>query len=185
MIGERRFNGTVFASSDDTGPPDPVRFPPTRLPPWPEEQPLNMTGSTSNDHETDRPSWVPVDIDLEQPNVARVYDYYLGGSHNFAADRVMAHKAMEDWPELPMIMQANRAFLRRAVQYLVRAGIRQFLDLGSGIPTVGNVHQIAQGADPECRVVYVDLDPVAVAHSNAILEGNSRAVAVHADLREP
>ncbi len=132
----------------------------------------------------ERPGWVSGDIDLEHASVARVYDYYLGGSHNFAVDRRMARRAIELWPELPVIMQANRAFLRRAVRYLVRAGITQFLDIGSGIPTEGNVHEVAQVASPEVRVVYVDIDPVAAAHSRDILAGNQRADIVEADLRD-
>src|ERR687893_296076 len=129
-----------------------------------------------------RPSWVSGDVDLEHPSAARVYDYYLGGSHNFAVDRQMARRAMELWPELPLIMQANRAFLRRSVRYLVSQGITQFLDIGSGIPTVGNVHEVVQVASPEARVVYVDIDPVAVAHSRDILAGNDRADIVQGDL---
>lgn len=88
-------------------------------------------------------------------------------------------------PGLPKIMQANRAFMRRAVRYAVSQGITQFLDIGSGIPTFGNVHEVAQAADPEARVAYVDHDPVAVAHSRAVLEGNDRAVIAAADLRRP
>jgi hypothetical protein len=113
-----------------------------------------------------------------------VYDYYLGGSHNFAVDREMARLAVGLWPDLPQIMQANRAFLRRAVRYLASQGITQFLDIGSGIPTVGNVHEVAQAAAPDARVVYVDIDPVAVAHSRAIPAGDDRADVVHADLRD-
>jgi len=124
------------------------------------------------------------DVDISRPSAARVYDYYLGGSHNFSADRDMARQAIALWPELPRIMQANRAFMRRAVRYLVGQGISQFLDIGSGIPTVGNVHEVAQAADPEARVVYVDVDPVAVAHSRAILAGDDRTEVVHADLRD-
>lgn len=125
---------------------------------------------------------VPDDVDSRRPSAARVYDYYLGGSHNFEADREMARRAIELWPELPLIMQANRAFLRRAVQYLLRQGITQFLDLGSGIPTVGNVHEIAHTVRPDARVVYVDIDPVAVAQSRAILAGDERCDVVEADL---
>ncbi|WP_190823224.1 SAM-dependent methyltransferase [Saccharopolyspora pogona] len=127
----------------------------------------------------------PESIDLDKPNAARVYDYYLGGDHNFAIDRQMAEEAIHMWPELPLIMQANRAFLRRAVQYCAEQGIRQFLDLGSGIPTVGNVHEVAQGAAPDSRVVYVDTDPVAVAYSKNLLRDNPNATIVRADLREP
>jgi S-adenosyl methyltransferase len=130
------------------------------------------------------PSWASVDVDIEHPSPARVYDYYLGGSHNFAVDRQLAKQAIELWPDLPLIMQANRAFLRRSVRYLVSQGITQFLDIGSGIPTEGNVHEVAQVASPRCRVLYVDIDPVAVAHSRAILDGNPFADIVQADLRD-
>ncbi|MDQ4103488.1 MAG: SAM-dependent methyltransferase [Actinomycetota bacterium] len=132
----------------------------------------------------ERPSWASDDVDIENASPARVYDYYLGGSHNFAVDRKMARQAIELWPELPLIMQANRAFLRRSVRYLVRQGITQFLDIGSGIPTEGNVHEVAHIASPGSRVVYVDIDPVAVAHSRAILDGNPHADIVQADLRD-
>jgi hypothetical protein len=133
----------------------------------------------------DRPDWAPAGIDLDRPSAARVYDFYLGGFHNFAVDRDMGRRAVEMWPELPEIMKANRAFLRRAVRHLVAAGVRQFLDIGSGIPTVGNVHEVAQQAAPDARVVYVDNDPVAVEHSRAILAGDERTAVVPADLREP
>jgi hypothetical protein len=132
-----------------------------------------------------RPEWAPYGVDLDRPNAARVYDYYLGGAHNFAADRTMAEQALADWPELPLIMRANRAFMRRAVRFLIDAGVRQFLDLGSGIPTAGNVHEVARAAAPDSRVVYVDIDPVAVAHSRAILGDDPRVVAAQADLRDP
>jgi len=131
-----------------------------------------------------RPSWVSSEVDLTRPSAARVYDYYLGGSHNLEVDRRMAREAISLWPDLPMIMQSNRAFLRRAVRYAAAQGITQFLDVGSGIPTAGNVHEIAQQANPQARVVYVDNDPVAVSHSRAILAGDERTVVVHADLRE-
>ncbi len=130
------------------------------------------------------PSWASADVDIEHPSPARVYDYYLGGSHNFAVDRQLARRAIELWPDLPLIMQANRAFLRRSVRYLVSQGITQFLDIGSGIPTEGNVHEVAQVASPGCRVVYVDVDPVAAAHSRDILSGNPLADVVQADLRD-
>jgi hypothetical protein len=114
-----------------------------------------------------------------------MYDYYLGGSHNFEVDREAARKALEVWPELPMIMRANRAFMRRAVRHAVSLGVTQFLDLGSGIPTFGNVHEVARAADPGARVVYVDHDPVAVAHSEAIVADDPLTAVVQADVREP
>ncbi|WP_242553651.1 SAM-dependent methyltransferase, partial [Streptomyces beijiangensis] len=123
--------------------------------------------------------------DISVPSVSRIYDYYLGGSHNFEVDREAARKAMEFVPGLPKVMQANRAFMRRAVRFAVDEGVTQFLDIGSGIPTFGNVHEVAQGANPEARIVYVDHDPVAVAHSQVVLEGNERARIVAADLRKP
>ena len=132
-----------------------------------------------------RPSWAPAEIDLDRPSAARVYDYYLGGFHNFPADRQMAQEAIRMWPELPMMMRANRAFLRRAVRFAVAQGVTQFLDIGSGIPTVGNSHEIARQADSKSRVVYVDVDPVAVTHSRAILVGDVQTTVVHADLRDP
>jgi hypothetical protein len=133
---------------------------------------------------THRPAWAPSEVDIERPAVARMYDYYLGGSHNFEADRALARVAVSHWPDLPLVMRANRAFLRRAVRYLLAQGVTQFLDLGSGIPTAGNVHEVAAAQNPEARTVYVDIDPVAVAHSHAILQGAPRAAVVHADVRD-
>ena len=133
----------------------------------------------------ERPAWAPQGIDISVPSVSRIYDYYLGGSHNFEVDREAARKAMEFMPGLPKIMQANRAFMRRAVNYAVSEGVTQFLDIGSGIPTFGNVHEVAQQASAEARVVYVDHDPVAVAHSRAVLDGDERSAVVSADLRKP
>lgn len=131
------------------------------------------------------PAWAPPGVDTESPNAARVYDYWLGGAHNFAADREFGDRVKCVIPAEYFALM-NRAFLGRVVRYLVNeAGIRQILDLGSGVPTVGNVHEIAQDAVPDCRVVYVDNEPVAVAHSELILEGNSRAAIVAADLRDP
>ncbi|MGW0365795.1 SAM-dependent methyltransferase [Streptomyces sp. NPDC002990] len=133
----------------------------------------------------ERPSWAPPGIDISVPSVSRIYDYYLGGSHNFEVDRQAARRAMEFMPGLPKIMQANRAFMRRAVRHAVAEGVTQFLDIGSGIPTFGNVHEIARAASPEARVIYVDHDPVAVAHSQAVLGGDDRTGVVAADLRKP
>ncbi|MCB5165464.1 SAM-dependent methyltransferase [Streptomyces bambusae] len=133
----------------------------------------------------ERPDWAPPGIDISVPSVSRIYDYYLGGSHNFEVDRQTARRAMEFLPGLPKIMQANRAFMRRAVRHAVAEGITQFLDIGSGIPTFGNVHEVAQAATPDARVVYVDHDPVAVAHSRAVLAADDRSDIVAADLRKP
>jgi len=130
-------------------------------------------------------SWSPDEIDRDKPNAARVYDYYLGGAHNFAADRAMGEQAIADWPDLPVIMRANRAFLRRAVRFMVRCGVRQFLDLGAGLPTSGSVVETAQAIEPASRVVCVDIDPIAVAHSRALLEDNPLVSVVQADLRDP
>ena len=131
------------------------------------------------------PDWVPPGVDTKRANVARVYDYWLGGSHNFLADQDVARAIAAVEPKMREIARANRQFLGRAVRYLARAGIRQFLDIGSGIPTEGNVHEVAQRADPAARVVYADVDQVAIAHSKAILAGNENATIVEADLREP
>lgn len=130
-------------------------------------------------------SWAPPEVDVERANVARIYDALLGGSHNFAVDRDVASALTSIEPAARDAARANRAFLGRAVRFLVDAGIRQFLDIGSGVPTSGNVHEIAQEAAPESRVVYVDVDPVAIAHSRSILAGNDRAAIVQGDLREP
>ena len=134
---------------------------------------------------TESLTWVPDGVDQDRPSSARIYDYLLGGGHNFAADRQIAEKFATALPGSRDIARLNRAFLRRAVLFMISAGVRQFLDIGSGIPTVGNVHEIAQKADPESRVVYVDIEPVAVAHSRLILEGNGRATAIQADLNDP
>jgi hypothetical protein len=130
-------------------------------------------------------SWVPAGVDTEKPSIARMYDYLLGGAHNFAVDRTAVDKIIKVMPNLPAILRANRGFLRRALHHLLDQGVTQFLDLGSGIPTVGNVHEVAQSIDPRARVVYVDVDPVAVAHSQVILDGNPGAAVIHADLCDP
>lgn len=129
--------------------------------------------------------WVPAGVDISVPSMARAYDYLLGGGHNFAVDRELANKAEQAVPGSRQIAQLNRRFLARAVRFLIDCGVRQFLDLGSGIPTVGNVHEIARRAAPESRVLYVDKDPIAVAHSELILAGNDSAAAIEADLRDP
>ena len=132
-----------------------------------------------------RPRWIPADVDLDRPNPARILDYFLGGAHNFAVDRKAAKQAVQAMPEVANGMRASRSFLRRAVTMLVEAGVDQFLDLGSGIPTVGNVHEIAQRLNPAARVVYVDNEPIAVAHSRTILANKPLVAPVRADLRHP
>lgn len=134
---------------------------------------------------TDRPTWAPDDVDPSKPSVARVYDFYLGGSHNFEADREFGRRALDAVPDAPVVARDNRAFLRRAVRYACAEGIDQFLDLGSGIPTSGNVHEVAREAGTGARVVYVDHDPVAVAHGQALLDDDPNATTVSGDLREP
>ena len=129
--------------------------------------------------------WAPPDLDLNVPSAARVYDYFLGGAHNFAADRDLAHQILEVIPTMVTNVQANRAFLHRAVAYLLSQGVRQFIDIGSGIPTVGNVHETAQQIAPDTKVLYVDHDPVAVAHSELILGDHPTVRILQADLRRP
>jgi hypothetical protein len=131
------------------------------------------------------PGWVPPGVDIRRANVARVYDYWLGGSHNFLADQDAGRALAAVEPNARAGARANRAFLGRAVRFLAAAGIRQFLDIGSGIPTQGNVHEVAQQAAPSSRVAYADVDPVAIAHSKAILAGNQDAAITCADLRDP
>lgn len=132
-----------------------------------------------------RPAWVPEEVDIERPSVARMYDFFLGGSHNFAADRTLAEQALKVFPDAPFVVRSNRAFLYRAVRFLSAAGIDQFLDLGSGIPTAGSVHEIALAANADSKTVYVDADPVAFAHARALLEGLEQVSVLHADLRDP
>ncbi|MBB5896899.1 SAM-dependent methyltransferase [Kutzneria kofuensis] len=130
-------------------------------------------------------SWTPAEVDPDVPSAARIYDYLLGGSHNFGPDRELADKLLAVQPNVADIARRNRAFLRRAVLFMAAAGIRQFLDLGSGIPTAGNVHEIAQQAAPGSRVVYVDYEGIAVAHSELLLAGNENAAVVQRDVTRP
>jgi S-adenosyl methyltransferase len=126
------------------------------------------------------------DIDITKPNIARVYDYFVGGKDNFSADREFAHRAMEMAPKAPLAAKNNRAFLRRVVQYLVgEAGITQIIDIGSGLPTAGNVSEIAHKINPEVHVVYVDNDPIVYTHSKALLSDPLRADIINADIRDP
>jgi S-adenosyl methyltransferase len=129
-----------------------------------------------------------VAVDTSVAHIARVYDYWLGGKDNFAADREAAERVIAAYPDIVRSCQANRAFLARTVRYLAReAGVRQFLDIGTGIPAASNTHEVAQSEAPQSRVVYVDNDPVVLAHARALLaSGPDGATAyVDADLREP
>ena len=127
-------------------------------------------------------------IDTAKPHTARIYDYYLGGKDNFAADRRTAERALLFWPAVRAAVRENRAFLGRAVRFLVaEAGVRQFLDIGTGLPSANNVHEVAQGLVPSCRVVYVDNDPIVLAHARALLTSSpqGRTAYIDADLRRP
>ena len=129
----------------------------------------------------------PLPFDTTKAHQARIYDYLLGGKDNYAADRAAADAALEAWPELGFAARANRALLSRVVGYLAgEAGIRQFLDLGTGIPTAGNLHEVAQAIAPESRVVYVDYDPIVLAHARALLDSSEEGTTeyIDADLRD-
>jgi SAM-dependent methyltransferase len=131
------------------------------------------------------PGLAPEGVETDRPSVARLYDFFLGGHHNYAADRELGRQLIQAEPNARMIVKENRDFLGRAVRYLLDCGVRQFLDLGSGIPTQENVHEIAQRGDAEARVIYVDNDQGVVAHSKHLLRGNPLASVVSADLRDP
>lgn len=132
-----------------------------------------------------RPDWAPDGVDVTQPSVARVYDYFLGGSHNVAVDQKLGEYMLAREPRFRQLVEANREFLVRAVQLLVASGVRQFVDIGSGIPTFNNTHEVAQAAAPDTRVTYVDIDPVAVAQGRKILAGNDKVTVIQADVRDP
>ena len=128
----------------------------------------------------------PGGIDAATPNVARIYDYLLRGKDNFAADREAAKRLIEAIPDVAGIARDNRSFLGRVVRYLaIEGGIRQFLDLGSGLPTQANVHELAQGVAPDARVVYVDNDPLVASHGRALLASGDQTGMVPGDLRDP
>jgi hypothetical protein len=137
------------------------------------------TGSLDNDN--------VVEIRTDVAHSARLYDYFLGGKDNFPADRAAARAALAAFPHLRTAAQENRAFLRRATAFLARSGVRQFLDVGTGIPTSPNLHEIAQSIAAETRVVYVDNDPIVLAHARALLTsgGAGRTAYLQADVRDP
>ncbi|MGV9674228.1 SAM-dependent methyltransferase [Nocardia sp. NPDC003482] len=128
-----------------------------------------------------------VEFDTQKAHSARMYDYYLGGKDNFAADREAASTVMEVFPETAQAARANREFVHRAARFAARSGIRQFLDIGTGIPTEPNLHNAVQAVDPRCRVVYVDNDPLVLAHARALMFGSAegRTDFIPADIRDP
>jgi hypothetical protein len=131
---------------------------------------------------------VPPGIDLSRPHTARMYDYLLGGKDHFAIDRETMEAGLRSWPGARVYARENRKFLARAVKYLAaEAGVRQFLDIGTGLPSANNVHEVAQGVAPDSRVVYVDNDPLVLAHAQALLTSgpSGRTAYIHADLRDP
>ena len=129
--------------------------------------------------------WVGEGTSLDRPNPARIYDYLLGGHHNFAADRAAAEKTLETFPHAAEAAVSQRAFLRRAIDIFAGEGIDQFLDIGSGLPTAGNVHDLALATIPEARVVYVDIDPVVIAHSSRMLSAVPGVTIIEGDVRRP
>ena len=126
----------------------------------------------------------PTLLDTGTPNIARVYDYWLGGKDNYAADRAEAERLIAVYPRLPFLARQSRLFLARAVRWLAEQGVTQFLDLGCGLPTGQNTHEVAQAVRPDCRVAYVDADPIVVAHARALLCGPGVA-AIRGDMAEP
>ena len=130
----------------------------------------------------------PVLLDTSVAHIARVYDYWLGGKDNFAADRAAGDQAIKAFPNIPLSARANRAYQARAVRFLAgEVGIRQFLDIGTGIPTANHTHQVAQSVAPECRVVYVDNDPIVLSHARALLASHPAGATdyIDSDLRDP
>ena len=135
---------------------------------------------------SDQSGTLPAALDTSKPNVARAYDYLLGGKDSYAADREAVRQILRTWPEVRDMARANRAFMQRAVRFLAgEAGIRQFIDIGTGIPSAGKVHEVAGQVAPGARVVYVDNDPIVHVHASALLIGSDTTVIVLADLRDP
>jgi hypothetical protein len=147
-----------------------------------------MTGSSGASPEPYVGAAVPPEIDVSRPHPARMYDYFLGGKDNFAADRATAAKVLDSWGTVRTAMRENRAFLGRAVRYLAaEAGVGQFLDIGTGLPSANNVHEVAQAVNPATRVVYADNDPIVLAHARALLASGPQGATAYleADVREP
>ena len=146
-----------------------------------------MTGESADDIASAAASTVPDAFDTSVAHIARVYNYWLGGKDNYAADRVAAEEVIAAYPTIHTSVRAQRAFLGRAVHYLVaEAGIRQFLDIGTGLPSANNTHEVAQREAPECRIVYVDKDPIVLAHARALLTSSPQGATeyIDADLRD-
>ncbi|GIH59608.1 SAM-dependent methyltransferase [Microbispora siamensis] len=131
------------------------------------------------------PDYLPPEIDTTKPSIARVYDAFLGGKDNFAVDRAVAMEGMRHFPDRGEGARNNRAMLFRGVKYMAEQGIDQFLDIGSGLPTMDNTHSVAQRINPAAKVVYVDNDPIVLAHARAILQTDERTRVITADMREP
>jgi hypothetical protein len=147
-----------------------------------------MSMADSTEASDAEPESGPPEIDVSKPHPARMYDYFLGGKDNFAADRATATQVLDSWGSVRTAVRENRAFLGRAVKYLAgEAGISQFLDLGTGLPSANNVHEVAQAINPEARVVYADNDPIVLAHARALLASGPRGVTAYldADVRNP
>jgi hypothetical protein len=148
-----------------------------------------MTDEISMDDDWDwayeTPDWVPPTIDTNKPSVARMYDFFLGGKDHFAVDREAASQFLKGYPDVADVARANRGFLARSIRAMAEAGIDQFLDLGTGIPTSPSVHEVARQVHPGASVVYVDNDPVVVTHNQARLADDDRVITVGHDLREP
>ena len=124
-------------------------------------------------------------IDTSKPHPARIYDYWIGGKQNFPADREVAEKVAEATPVIRQLARANRAFLGRAVRYAAQQGVKQFLDIGAGLPAAGNTHEVAQSVHPDASVVYVDNDPLVTVHGRALLADEARTRVFEGDLRDP
>ncbi|MFB4282313.1 SAM-dependent methyltransferase [Nonomuraea sp. MTCD27] len=131
------------------------------------------------------PDYLPPEIDTSKPSIARVYDAFLGGKDNLAVDRAVAMEGMKHFPDGGQGARENRAMLFRGVKFMTEQGIDQFLDVGSGLPTMDNTHSVAQRINPDARVVYVDNDPIVLAHARAILQTNDNTRVITADMREP
>ncbi len=147
-----------------------------------------MTGNSETADRVPGDTGAPPEIDISRPHPARIYDYFLGGKDNFAADRATAAKVLESWGTVRTAARENRAFLGRAVRYLTaEAGIAQFLDVGTGLPSANNVHDVAQAVNPAARVVYADNDPIVLAHARALLASGPHGVTAYldADIRAP